>query len=79
MYEFKLSAVGGETQVFPHIRAGLSSSEVERKESVRSDERERRFFKLSPCDITITTSLVIYKEARSIMDKAFFGSLFTNG
>lgn len=28
-YEFKQSVVGGETQVFPHVRAGLTSSEVE--------------------------------------------------
>lgn len=67
--------MGGETQVFPHIRAGLASSEVGREESVRSDEREEGFWKLLP----ITTSIVTYKEGRSIINKRFFGSLFTNG
>lgn len=43
VYELKQSAVGGETQVFPHVRAGLASSEVEREESVRSDEKEGGF------------------------------------
>lgn len=34
VYEFKQSVVGGETQVFPYVRAGLASSEVERENKV---------------------------------------------
>lgn len=72
VYEFKQSAVGGETQVFPHVRAGFASSVVEREESVRSDERGG-YRKLLPCDKAITTSIVIYKEGRSIPDKGSLG------
>lgn len=79
-YELKQSVVGGETQVIPHVRAGLASSELGREESVRSDEREEGFWKLSPLHSAITTSMVNSKEGRSSLDKRFLGSLLnTNG